>query len=84
MKKERPKIACKFIREGRVERPPTDPHKGGFEVDIIPVGTVAQLSPASVNFWLDRDCIVILKPDAIPDANPAPEVIEDANPFATI
>lgn len=66
----------KFIAEGRVERAPSDPKRGGYEVDVIPVGTVKEMKAASVNFWNSRGKIQVLGP-VESEATPV-----EFNPFA--
>lgn len=61
------KIRIEFVKPAQVERAPKDPKKGGFEIEKIPVGTIKEVSPASVNFWNARGCIRVLGPvQAVP------------------
>lgn len=72
-----------FIAEGRVERAPTDPKRGGYEVDVIPVGTVKEMKASSVNFWNSRGKIKVLGSVESEPAFANPFSVSDADPVET-
>lgn len=54
----------KFLRPAQIEKAPADPRKGGFDVELIPVGTVMNVNEASYRYWKSRVSIELLdKPE---------------------
>lgn len=47
----------KFTRTAQIERAPKDKRRGGFDIELIPAGTVMTVNAASLNFWRSRGCI---------------------------
>jgi hypothetical protein len=72
----------RFIRDAQVERAHSDKKRGGFWLEIIPVGTVKEVNEASLRFWYARGAVEII--EKLPERNPFElPIVDDPAPVVT-